>query len=104
MTIVFVLTGLFLILLGFLVKIYPNLLAGYNTMSEAERQQIDIERLSTVARNGLILTGATTVDASVVMHILKIPENTYALVITAIILVGISILVVLFQRISKRKP
>ena len=30
--------GLFMILIGFLVKKYPNLIAGYNTMS-AERMK-----------------------------------------------------------------
>lgn len=29
--------GLLLVILGFLVKKYPNLIAGYNTMTEREK-------------------------------------------------------------------
>lgn len=50
-------TGLFLIGLGFLVKAFPNLIAGYNTMSEKQKEKVDIEGLSTFMRDGLIVIG-----------------------------------------------
>lgn len=54
-------TGLFLIGLGFLVKDFPNLLAGYNTMSQKQKEKVDIEGLSTFMRNGLIVIGMTVI-------------------------------------------
>lgn len=42
---------------GFLVKKYPNLIAGYNTMSKVEKKNVDIEKLSTFMQNGFIIIG-----------------------------------------------
>ncbi|AFL82764.1 hypothetical protein Belba_0093 [Belliella baltica DSM 15883] len=47
-------TGLFLIGLGFLVKAFPNLIAGYNTMSQKQKENVDIEGLATFMRNALL--------------------------------------------------
>lgn len=49
--------GLFLIGIGFLVKKYPDLIAGYNTMSDEQRQNVDVEGLSTLMRNSFIVMG-----------------------------------------------
>lgn len=54
-------TGLFLIGLGFLVKAFPNLISGYNTMSQKQRENVDIKGLSTFIRNGLIVIGMTVI-------------------------------------------
>ena len=58
------LTGIILIICGILVKINPNLIAGYNTMSESDKQKIDIKRLSTFMHNGLIIIGAVSIMIS----------------------------------------
>lgn len=96
--------GFFLILIGFLVKKYPELLAGYNTMSESEKQAIDINKVSSLARNGLILTGATVIDSSVIMYFLKSSEEQQALVVAGIILLGVIILSILANKVPKLKP
>jgi len=49
--------GGFLILIGALVKGNPMLIAGYNTMPEAKRKNVDIEGLSTMMRNYLMGMG-----------------------------------------------
>ena len=49
--------GLLLIGSGFLVKKYPSLIAGYNTMSEEQQKNVDIEGLSTLMRNSFIFMG-----------------------------------------------
>lgn len=59
MTALYVFVGLFLIGLGFLVKSYPNLIAGYNTMPDDKKKHVDIDGLSTYMRNGLIILGLT---------------------------------------------
>jgi hypothetical protein len=55
--------GLFLIALGFLVKAFPNLIAGYNTMSKEEKANVDVKGLSSLMRNGLISIGALIILA-----------------------------------------
>ena len=57
MDIISLLTALFFITLGFLVKSFPNLIAGYNTMSPDRKKDVDIKGLSTFIRNALIITG-----------------------------------------------
>ena len=47
-------TGGILILCGLLVKRFPNLIAGYNTMS---KEEVDIDGLSSMMRNMLIGLG-----------------------------------------------
>ncbi|MBP6868382.1 MAG: DUF3784 domain-containing protein [Bacteroidales bacterium] len=49
--------GLFFILLGFLVRYFPGMIAGYNTMPAEKKKNIDIDGLSRFLRNGLIIMG-----------------------------------------------
>ncbi len=49
--------GGFLIGIGFLVKANPMAIAGYNTMSEEKRQNVDIDGLSSMMRNYMIGMG-----------------------------------------------
>ncbi len=50
-------TGLFFIVLGFLVRAFPDLIAGYNTMPPERKKHIDMDGLSRFIRNGLIIMG-----------------------------------------------
>lgn len=54
-------TGLFLIGIGFLVKAFPNLISGYNTMFQKQKEKVDIEGLSTFMRNGLVVMGLVVI-------------------------------------------
>jgi hypothetical protein len=56
-----ILTGIFLIGSGFLVKRFPDLIAGYNTMSDERKKNVDIHGLSSLMRNGLIIIGLTII-------------------------------------------
>lgn len=61
-----IIIGGFLIGLGFLVKAYPMLIAGYNTMPEEQRKNVDVDGLSSMMRNhmtgmGLLLIIGTYV-------------------------------------------
>ncbi|NCC10941.1 MAG: DUF3784 domain-containing protein [Bacteroidia bacterium] len=49
--------SLSLILCGFLVKRFPMLIAGYNTMSPAKKKQVDIKGLSTFLCRCLVFMG-----------------------------------------------
>lgn len=49
--------GAFFIVLGFLLKAFPDLIAGYNTMTREQKEKIDIKGLSTNMRNTFIIMG-----------------------------------------------
>lgn len=100
MLMVFTITGIFLIIMGFLVKKNPNLLAGYNTLSEIKKKEIDIEKVSTLARNVLFLTGAAVIDSNIIMYFLKISEQIQILVFSGVVLIGVILLIILANRIQ----
>lgn len=66
-------TGLLLIVSGFLVKRYPMLIAGYNTMSDEQRKKVDIDGLSSLVRNYLILMGTLIVGGPYVFRYAGLP-------------------------------
>jgi hypothetical protein len=68
------LTGILFIGVGFLVKAFPNILAGYNTMSKKEKANVDIENLSSFARNSLVGVGIALIFAELVMHFLSVTD------------------------------
>ena len=54
----FIFTGFILIVVGLLVKLNPNLLAGYNTMPEEKKKEIDIEKV----RNKIVKVSDKFID------------------------------------------
>ena len=82
------LTGIILIISGILVKINPNLIAGYNTLSETEKKKIDIKRLSTFMHNGLIIIGAVSIILSTTMYFMDVKESYRLIIITGFIFIG----------------
>ena len=66
------LIGFIFIICGLLVKKYPNLIAGYNTMSVKEKKSFDIKKFSSFIHNGLIITGALLIVVSVVFYFIEI--------------------------------
>ncbi|MEM9672481.1 MAG: DUF3784 domain-containing protein [Bacteroidota bacterium] len=62
--VVAIIVGLFLIGSGFLVKKHPDLIAGYNSMSDEQKQRVDIKRLSSHMRNSMIVMGGIVIVGS----------------------------------------
>ena len=87
-----IITALILIAFGFLVKAFPNLIAGYNTMSQRQKENVDIEGLSTFMSNALVLLGALVIVGH---YVLKWLELSYVLsyYTPGIILVGVALMV-----------
>jgi len=83
------LTGIILIICGILVKMNPNLIAGYNTLSEADKKKVDIKRLSMYMHNGLIIIGAVSIISSIAMYFLDVKETYRLMIITTFIILGI---------------
>jgi uncharacterized membrane protein len=61
MDILNIIVGLFMIGIGFLVKSTPSLIAGYNTMSDDKKKNVDIVGLTTYMRNSLIIIGLSII-------------------------------------------
>ena len=71
-----ILTGVFLIVVGLLVKRFPMLIAGYNTMPAEKKKNVDIAGLSSFMRRHLViivlnLTGQQ--DALPVVYVIYLP-------------------------------
>ena len=52
-----IVTGIFFIIIGYVIKAFPNTIAGYNTMSMERKAYVDIEGLSSFIKRGFILMG-----------------------------------------------
>lgn len=77
--------GLLFIILGFLVKKYPNLMAGYNTMSPENKEKVDVEGLTSFARNSLFGIGAIIIIAGFALNGLGYPQYFEATLMASII-------------------
>ncbi|MFN3800289.1 DUF3784 domain-containing protein [Belliella pelovolcani] len=87
-----IITALTLIALGFLVKVFPNLIAGYNTMSQRQKENVDIEGLSTFMRNALVLLGALVIVGYYVLNWLEL-ASALSYFVPGIILIGVALMV-----------
>lgn len=99
----FIFTGFMLIIVGLLVKQYPNLLEGYNTLSEDKKKEIDIEKVSTIARNVIVLTGAAVIDASIIMYFIEASNKIQVNIVSVIIVLGLVVLIIWSNRVPKLK-
>ena len=64
-----------LIISGYLVKKHPNLIAGYNTMSESEKEKIDITNLSSFLKRLLVGLGVVSLFLYFILKQLNIKEE-----------------------------
>jgi hypothetical protein len=83
------LTGIILIISGILVKKYPNLIAGYNTLSDADKQKVNIKSLSKFMHDGLIIIGAMSIILSIIMYFFKVTESYQLMLTTSFIILGV---------------
>jgi hypothetical protein len=64
-----ILTGLFFFFIGYLVKAYPNTIAGYNTMSKERKSYVDIEGLSSFMKRAFIWMGFILIMGSIICQL-----------------------------------
>ncbi|WP_452224645.1 DUF3784 domain-containing protein [Lacinutrix chionoecetis] len=84
-----ILISIILITCGFLVKKYPNLIAGYNTMPQVEKEKININALSSFLKQLLIGLGIITALVYIAFKLFSLNETDAIKINTVIILVGI---------------
>lgn len=66
---IYTLAGAFLIVCGLLVKRFPMLISGYNTMPAEKKKNVDIEGLSSFMRRHLVIIGALWALLAVVLNL-----------------------------------
>mgnify|MGYP000142903666 CR=1 FL=1 len=94
--------GFVFIGLGFLVKAFPGLIAGYNTLSDAEKKNVDVSGLSSFVRNCLIGIGLAMFMAIGILDVIH--KSSYSsFVFFPIILVGMIVLIVGSQKYDHNK-
>ena len=94
-------TGIILIISGILVKKYPNLIAGYNTLSDADKQKNDIKRLSKFMHDGLIIIGAVSIILSIIMFSFDFKASYRLMIITGLIIIGVFYIVLKGAKMKK---
>jgi hypothetical protein len=88
--------------IGFLVKSAPDLIAGYNTMSEDKKKNVDIKGLSNYLRNGLIVIGLTTIFGYFLLKWIGFSLLAHSMILVVPI-TGIAILVIRAQKFDHNK-
>ena len=96
------LIGVILIICGFLVKKHPNLIAGYNTLSEDDKEKIDIENLSSMMKRALITIGTLTIVMGLIMSIIKVKEHYGLLITSSIVVLGVIIMIITAKKFNKK--
>jgi uncharacterized protein DUF3784 len=81
-------TGASLVIAGFLVKIFPDLIAGYNTMSAKEKAKVDIDGLSSMMRIRLVIMGVLVALSSPLMIMLELKQYVAGALIS-VVLIGV---------------
>lgn len=79
-------TGTILIITGFLVKKFPDLIAGYNSLTDTQKKKVNIDGLSSMMRNYLIAIGILVILIGLVMSILEVKQH-YSIMITSLVIV-----------------
>lgn len=72
-------------------------------MSKEKKKEIDIEKVSTIARNVLVLTGAAVIDTSIIMYFFEVSKKIQVNIISVTIVLGVVVLIIWANRIPKLK-
>ena len=96
------LIGVILIICGFLVKKHPNLIAGYNTLSEDDKEKVDIENLSSMMKRALITIGTLIIVMGLIMSLIKVKEHYGLLITSSIVILGVIIMIISAKKFKKK--
>ena len=90
------LVSLTLIICGFLVKKYPNLIAGYNTLNPSKKAKIDSKGLALFLKQVLIGLGILNIVSFVLLTLYHVSDKNilYFNSVLLIVLLLLSLIVV----------
>jgi hypothetical protein len=91
--------GLIMMGLGLLVKAYPDLISGYNTMTREQKQNVDIEGLSIFMRNGFVFMGIIIIAGYALFNWLGLAVIANSM-IPVVTLVGLTLMILKAQKFN----
>ena len=89
-------TWINLILIGFIAKNNPDLIAGYNALSQKENDKIDTVKLTSITQKHMMFTGLSIVCVGPVLSLLNVDEKIHLYIIISIIAIGTTMLIIQF--------
>lgn len=89
--------GLSFIAIGVLINLFPNLIAGYNTLSQKERENVKTNRLSRFMLIGFSIMGVVIIAGHFIAQLMETPSLSKNLNLF-VILSGAVIFIVFGQR------
>ena len=102
MNITYFIIGVVFIVLGLLVRKYPILLAGYNTMSKEKKANVDEKGLTKYMCNWLVCIGAAVIVLYIVLDYFEYTDYL-DVIILSILLVAFFIMIIGAQRYDHNK-
>ena len=91
-------SGVILIICGFLVKAFPNLIAGYNSLTESQKKRVDIQGLSTFMRNHLIILGILVILIGLIFKLMGYGQHVALLVSSSLIVIYVILIAILANK------
>jgi hypothetical protein len=94
--------GLLIIGIGFLVKLFPNTIAGYNTMSKEQKKNVDIEKASTFLRNGFFIIGLSIIIGYFLLNWMDLSSIANSIG-PILLIIGLPIIIIMIQKYDHNK-
>lgn len=92
-----IIAGIVFIAIGFFVKKNPDYIAGYNTMPEAAKKNVDIDGLSTFMQRVFYIVGLTVIIGFHIFKWIGLPLIA-DIVIKQSMLVGVAVIIIYAQK------
>ena len=87
MEIINLIVGGFIIILGILIRRFPNLIAGYNTMTKEEQKKVDIDGITYIIRACLTVIGSIIIIGSLMSIFFNLNKVSIYLIPVSIIVI-----------------
>ena len=96
------LAGAFVIVCSLLVKRFPMLISGYNTLPKEKRKNVDIDGLSSFMRRHLVIIGGLLILFTTILELTGQPE-AFSIILAVYLPVYVIWMVVRAQRYDHNK-
>lgn len=87
MILINIITGLLLVGAGFLIKKYPEMIAGYNTLEKNQKEKFDIKGYSSLIKRAFIVAGLLIILSSIISKFIHWSTGFFLSILIPIIVV-----------------
>ena len=99
---ILLLGGVLLIVVGLLVKRFPMLISGYNTLPKEKRKNVDIDGLSSFMRRHLVIIGGLLILFTTILELTG-QQEAFSIILAVYLPVYVIWMVVRAQRYDHNK-